>query len=80
MAFRASFTDATSGIFVATSCSDADLNGDGDVDSADLAEVLVSWGPYDPCPPFIPTDFDEDCDVDSADLAQVLVAWGPCLP
>ncbi len=58
----------------------ADFDADGDVNGADLAEVLVSWGPYDPCPPFIATDFDEDCDVDSADLAQLLVAWGPCLP
>ncbi len=59
-------------------CSGADFDGDGDVDAADLAEVLVSWGPYDPCPPFIATDFDEDCDVDSADLAELLAAWGPC--
>ncbi len=53
----------------------ADFDGDGDVDSADLAQLLSSWGPCAACP----TDFDGDGDVDAADLAQLLSGWGPCL-
>ena len=56
----------------------ADLDGGGDVDAADLAQLLSDWGPYGPCPPFIATDFDEDCEVDAADLAELLSAWGSC--
>ena len=56
------------------SCGDFD--GDGDVDAADLAELLASWGPcVEPC---CPTDFDGDGDVDAADLAELLSNWGPC--
>ncbi len=54
-----------------------DLDGDGDVDAADLAILLGSWGPYEPCPPFAPADFNEDCTVGAADLAQLLGNWGP---
>ncbi len=53
-----------------------DLDGDGDVDAADLAILLGSWGPYAPCPPFIPADIDQNCDVDAADLAHLLGNWG----
>ena len=56
----------------------ADLDADGDVDAADLAQLLATWGVYGPCPPFIPSDFDQDCDVDAADLADLLAAWGSC--
>ena len=52
-----------------------DLDGDGDVDAADLALLLGSWGPSGPCPPFVAADLDEDCDVDAADLAQLLGNW-----
>ncbi len=55
-----------------------DLNDDRVVDAADLAELLGSWGPQDPCPPYTPADIDQDCDVDAADLAQLLGAWGMC--
>ena len=41
VAFQASFTDGTSGIFVATSCSEADLNGDCAVDAVDLAQLRL---------------------------------------
>ncbi len=52
-----------------------DLDGDGDVDAADLALLLGSWGPSGSCPPFVAADLDEDCDVDAADLAQLLGNW-----
>ena len=54
-----------------------DNDGDGDVDAFDLAQQLGSWGPYEPCPPFILADIDQDCDVDAFDLAQLLGNWGP---
>ena len=59
------------------SLNPADLDADGDVDAADLAELLAAWGPTVPCPPFDPADFDTDCDVDAADLAELLAAWAP---
>ena len=52
----------------------ADFDGDGDVDAADLAELLSSWGPCVGCP----ADFDGDDDVNAADLAELVSAWGPC--
>ena len=52
----------------------ADFDGSSDVNAADLAELLSSWGPCVGCP----ADFDGDDVVDSADLAELLAAWGPC--
>jgi len=58
----------------ATSCppggDPADLNGDGTVDSQDLAIVLNNWGNLGE------GDIDGDGTVGSADLAAVLNAWG----
>ena len=51
-----------------------DLDGDGDVDAADLAELLADWGPCPGCA----ADLDFDGDVDAADLAELLASWGPC--
>jgi len=51
-----------------------DLDGDGDTDGADLAQVLGAWGPN----PGHPADLDMDGDVDGADLAQFLGSWGAC--
>ena len=56
------------------SASPADLDGDGDVDAADLAILLGSWGPCEGCP----ADFNGDNVVNAADLAQVRGARGPC--
>lgn len=49
-----------------------DLDGDGDVDAADLAILLGAWGP---APKGTPADLDRDGDVDAADLALLLGAW-----
>lgn len=50
----------------------ADLNGDGAVNSGDLALLLGSWA----MPGF--ADFDASGAVGSADLALLLGAWGTC--
>ncbi len=60
-------------------CDDSpnpDLDGDGDVDAADLAQLLGSWGPAEPCPPFDPADLNQDCAVGASDLAILLGNWG----
>ncbi len=56
-----------------TACP-ADLDGDGVVGAADLAQLLGGWGPN----PGHPADFNGDGVVNAADLAQLLGAWGPC--
>jgi hypothetical protein len=54
----------------------ADVNGDGVVDGADLAQILGAWGECaGPCGP---SDLNSDGQVNGADLAQVLGSWGPC--
>ncbi len=52
----------------------ADLDRDGEVSAADLAQLLGAWGPN----PGHPADFNGDDVVNAADLAQLLGAWGPC--
>jgi formylglycine-generating enzyme required for sulfatase activity len=59
-----------------TAC-DADTNGDGIVDSADLGTLLSEWGPCTGCG----ADLNDDGQVDSADLGALLSLWGsPCNP
>lgn len=48
-----------------------DLDGDGDVDGADLAVLLGAWGTSNPA-----ADLDDDGVVAGADLAILLGAWG----
>ena len=50
----------------------ADLDGDGDVDAADLAILLGSWGPCKGCP----ADLNGDGVVGAFDLAILLGNWG----
>jgi FAD/FMN-containing dehydrogenase len=50
----------------------ADLNGDGTVDGADLADQLVAWGPHPSR-----ADLNMDGKVDGDDLARLLNQWGP---
>ena len=52
----------------------ADLDGDGGVGAADLAQLLGSWGPCPECP----ADLDGSGDVGAFDLALLLGVWGPC--
>lgn len=57
----------------------ADISGDGQVDSIDLALILGQWGQSTDC--FEPTpqgDLDKDQVVDASDLAILLGAWGAC--
>ncbi len=53
-----------------------DLNHDGTVNAADLAQLLGAWGPN----PGHPADFNFDGVINAADLAQLLGSWGPCEP
>lgn len=55
-----------------------DLDGDGDVDGADLGLLLGTWGPAAPPPGGAQggfADFDESGEVDGADLGVLLGAW-----
>lgn len=51
-----------------------DLSRDGQVDGADLGQLLGSWGPCVGCN----ADITGDGAVDGSDLAIVLGAWGSC--
>jgi len=50
-----------------------DLNGDGEVDGADLGQLLAAWGP---CAGACPEDLDGDGSVGGGDLGVLLAAWG----
>ena len=50
----------------------ADLNGDGRVDGADLAQLLGGWGQPGP------TDLNGSGTTDGADLSILLSSWGEC--
>lgn len=52
---------------------DADFNGDGAVNSGDMAALLGSWGQQN-----IAADLDLSGEVGAPDLAQLLGAWGAC--
>ena len=52
-----------------------DLNGDGQIDAADLGLLLVNWGPCGPENQCV-ADFNTDGQVDAADLGLLLIAWG----
>ncbi len=51
-----------------------DLDGSGNVGSADLLSLLVAWGPNKGHP----ADFDGNGSVGASDLLALLVNWGPC--
>ena len=61
-------------VYTPTTLCAADLTGDGEVNAADLAQLLGSWGPCGDCE----ADFNGDGMVNAADLAQLLGAWGVC--
>ena len=52
---------------------DADLDGSGAVDSADVALILAAWGEAGG-----PADLDDSGVVDFGDLLIALADWGPC--
>jgi len=49
-----------------------DIDGDGDVDTADLLALLAAWGPCEGCP----EDIDGNGVVNTADLLTLLANWG----
>ena len=57
-----------------TLCAE-DLDGNGQVNSQDLLELAVQWGP---CGKGCPADLDGSNDVGVFDMLMVLQAWGPC--
>jgi hypothetical protein len=52
-----------------------DLNNDGAVGPADLAELLAQWGACGDCGD-CPADLDGSCNVGPGDLAEMLANWG----
>ncbi len=56
-------------------CCPADIDGDWDVDLADLAQLLACFGTTTTCPP-CDGDLDGDGDVDLSDLAELLSQYG----
>ena len=62
------------GVSCGTASCPGDTNGDGVIGSADLAEMLATWGGGAGSP----SDLNGDGIVDSSDLANLLAAWGPC--
>ncbi len=52
----------------------ADVTGNGQVDFADLLDVISAWGECGGCP----EDINRDGMVDLQDVLIVLTSWGPC--
>jgi hypothetical protein len=68
---------AATELFSPQAVEPADLNCDGTVNTADLLELLGTWGPCPrPCPPPCPADLNGDCIVATADLLALIAAWG----
>ncbi|MBL9120415.1 MAG: hypothetical protein JNL80_10935 [Phycisphaerae bacterium] len=65
--------DDAIGAVVEVSCK-GDLNGDAEVNAADLAVLLGAWGATDG-----PADLTGNLIVDAADLAVLLGNWGTCV-
>ncbi len=63
---------------IATFCF-GDLDGDGDVDLADLAQLLANYGTTSGAV-YEDGDLDDDGDVDLADLAALLAVYGTTCP
>ena len=72
-AINGDWTDLGGNSFNPKACNLADINGDGVVNGADLAQILALWGT--PCLGCA-VDINEDGEVDGADLALVLAGWG----
>jgi hypothetical protein len=74
--FKVLFSDGSIAVFTTVPAeppsNPGDLNGDGVVGPADLAELLASWGSCPGCS----ADLNGDGSVGPADLAQLLANWG----
>lgn len=57
-----------------TSCV-ADLDGNGEVNGADIGLFLIQWGP---CTGFCEADFNRDGVVDGGDFGVLLIEFGAC--
>ena len=55
-------------------CSQADLDGDGQVGAGDLGLIIGAWGRCRGCA----ADLNGDNVVDGGDLAMIFSLWGPC--
>ncbi|MDY7107582.1 MAG: hypothetical protein SYC29_03000 [Planctomycetota bacterium] len=53
-----------------------DIDCDGDVDSADLLDLLAAWGDCPDPPSMCPADLNGDGTVSTADLLDLLANWG----
>lgn len=62
-----------SGFTKSASCI-GDIDGDGQVNGADLGQVLAKWGDCPECA----EDLNGDCVVNGLDLGVLLSVWGPC--
>ncbi len=56
----------------------ADLDGDGNVGTADLLVLLSDWGVCAEPPDSCSADLGGNGTVESSDLLVMLAAWGPC--
>jgi hypothetical protein len=66
-------TGCTITVIVAASCP-ADLNGDGEVNGADLGLMIGNWGACAGCQ----ADLNGDGIVNGADFGLLIAAWGVC--
>jgi hypothetical protein len=67
--------DAGSAYMIDLGCGvcPADVDGDGDIDVADLVAVILAWGQ-----PGGPEDINRDGVVNVLDLVEVALGWGKC--
>ncbi len=80
VAFSLTFTDGTSGIFVATIGLDGDLDGDGFVGIDDLNAVLSNWNQSVTPGDLSSGDYNQDGFIGVDDLNGVLVNWNRGIP
>ena len=52
------------------------VNGDCEVNTEDLVEIILNWGPCPPPP--CPHDIDGDGMVGATDLVAAILGWGVC--
>ena len=76
LGFLASFADGSSGAFVASPCSAADLNGDCVVNSTDFMIFLAAWGSCPEPPAPCQADLDGNGVVNAIDFFMLMAAWG----